>query len=356
MTISGPSPSMPCVFPFQFKGIDHNQCIWDGDSENGPWCSTNVDDDGKHISGEGNWGNCASECPFSPSPYEDKSQKTITDESSTKHGQTTDVNDKNVDGGCFEENSKYIPLDIFGQGRSVEYDARACQSRCARFEGCSYFSFWPHDGGCHLSRSSAKMVADSIAVSGPKRCPKDKLDYKGHGCVIIGGGGGEDPGKPCIFPFSYKGIEYTECTTIDNDRKHWCATKVDTNGSYIDGKWGNCNSICPKSTQDQEYLCGNRHCLWENYKEGIDWGFYSESNNDCKICQSNCTNDENCVGVECGGNIHYCSWWKRGRCVSESEQTMNHDEHLTCTKADGRCYSTAHIISGLPFHNSILLL
>ena len=30
---------------------------------------------------------------------------------------------------------------------------------------------------------------------------------------------------------------------------------------------------------------------------------------------------------------------------------MKHDEHLTCTKADGRFYSTAHIISGLTFYH-----
>ena len=67
-TIKGPSPNLPCVFPFEFKGIDHNQCIWDGDSVNGAWCSTKVDKKGKHVSGGGHWGNCAPECPFSKLP------------------------------------------------------------------------------------------------------------------------------------------------------------------------------------------------------------------------------------------------------------------------------------------------
>ena len=67
-TIKGPSPNLPCVFPFEFKGIDHNQCIWDGDSENGAWCSTKVDKKGKHVSGGGHWGNCAPECPFNTPP------------------------------------------------------------------------------------------------------------------------------------------------------------------------------------------------------------------------------------------------------------------------------------------------
>ena len=65
-TIKGPSPNTPCVFPFEFKGIDYNQCTWEGDSIEGAWCSTKVDSKGKHVSGHGNWGNCGDGCPMTP--------------------------------------------------------------------------------------------------------------------------------------------------------------------------------------------------------------------------------------------------------------------------------------------------
>lgn len=74
---------MPCIFPFEFKGIDHNQCIWDGDSENGAWCSTKVDRKGKHLSGHGSWGNCASECPFTPNPSKNTVIQTTTGRTTT---------------------------------------------------------------------------------------------------------------------------------------------------------------------------------------------------------------------------------------------------------------------------------
>ena len=77
-TVSGPSSDMPCIFPFEFKGIDHNQCIWDGNSENGAWCSTKVDINGKHLSGYGNWGNCASNCPIEHKQMNDYSIQTLT--------------------------------------------------------------------------------------------------------------------------------------------------------------------------------------------------------------------------------------------------------------------------------------
>ena len=64
-------------------------------------------------------------------------------------------------------------------------------------------------------------------------------------CAINGGKGGDDPGKPCVFPFTYKELTYTECTTFENNGTHWCSTEVDASGSYIDGKWGNCNERCP---------------------------------------------------------------------------------------------------------------
>ena len=64
-------------------------------------------------------------------------------------------------------------------------------------------------------------------------------------CAIKGGKGGDDPGKPCVYPFTYKERTYTECTTFENNNTHWCSTEVDASGNYIDGKWGNCNAKCP---------------------------------------------------------------------------------------------------------------
>ena len=69
-TSGGPSANAPCVFPFKFRGEIHNECNWDGDSSNGAWCSTLIDDSGQHVGGKGNWGNCGSKCPIPPNPKE----------------------------------------------------------------------------------------------------------------------------------------------------------------------------------------------------------------------------------------------------------------------------------------------
>ena len=33
-----------------------------------PWCSTQVDDDGSHVGGQGKWGNCGPGCPIPEDP------------------------------------------------------------------------------------------------------------------------------------------------------------------------------------------------------------------------------------------------------------------------------------------------
>ena len=58
-TISGPSPNVPCIFPFTYKKITYDECVPVMD---GAWCSTEVDDDGFHIIGR--WGYCGQECPI----------------------------------------------------------------------------------------------------------------------------------------------------------------------------------------------------------------------------------------------------------------------------------------------------
>ncbi|XP_062381919.1 uncharacterized protein LOC134069825 [Sardina pilchardus] len=49
---------------------------------------------------------------------------------------------------------------------------------------------------------------------------------------------GNANGAVCVFPFKYKGISYSECTSIDS-RMPWCAT---TDNYARDRKWGVCTS------------------------------------------------------------------------------------------------------------------
>ena len=77
------------------------------------------------------------------------------------------------------------------------------------------------------------------------------------------------------------------------------------------------------------YICENRHCSWWNYVRGEDWDYYSKTNGDCNICQSKCSKDPNCGGVECGGTSKYCSWWKKGKCAKSSEKTITFDRMVT---------------------------
>ena len=69
--------------------------------------------------------------------------------------------------------------------------------------------------------------------------------------------------KDCIFPFKFKGKTYASCTkdhTTNN--KVWCATKVDSIGTVIDGKWGDCDSSC--SEADSNEYCQQSEFFYEN--------------------------------------------------------------------------------------------
>ena len=57
-TFSGPKPNKPCVFPFDYKGFTHFDCITVEHDQ--LWCSTEVHANGGHV--DGNWGNCGDEC------------------------------------------------------------------------------------------------------------------------------------------------------------------------------------------------------------------------------------------------------------------------------------------------------
>ena len=67
---NGDRSDIPCVFPFEFKGMEYNECIWENhpNNENWPWCSTNTSGIGQNYSELMNWGNCVLGCPIHPHP------------------------------------------------------------------------------------------------------------------------------------------------------------------------------------------------------------------------------------------------------------------------------------------------
>ena len=66
MTDDGASPNKPCIFPFKLRSNNetYTKCRPGIDGTNHkPWCSTQVDKHGVHLSGQGLWGNCGPNCP-----------------------------------------------------------------------------------------------------------------------------------------------------------------------------------------------------------------------------------------------------------------------------------------------------
>ena len=51
-----------CKLPFIYKGITYEKCPVDPIDPNETWCSTKTDSNGVHISGNGHFGFCSSEC------------------------------------------------------------------------------------------------------------------------------------------------------------------------------------------------------------------------------------------------------------------------------------------------------
>merc|ERR1719346_385933 len=63
-TVSGPSPNSKCVLPFTYNGKTYYECPVDPEDSTKFWCSTQVDQNGNHISNIGAYGHCGSSCPL----------------------------------------------------------------------------------------------------------------------------------------------------------------------------------------------------------------------------------------------------------------------------------------------------
>ena len=77
----------------------------------------------------------------------------------------------------------------------------------------------------------------------------EKSRLSGITCTTVGGA---DPGKSCVFPFSFRDVVYTECTLVGTGGlpDPWCSTLTDERGQHVSGqgKWGNCPPECLETT------------------------------------------------------------------------------------------------------------
>ena len=61
-------------------------------------------------------------------------------------------------------------------------------------------------------------------------------------CVTTGG---PDPGANCVFPFTYNGVEYNGCTSVDSvNSVPWCSTSAIYNGQDGENGFGHCATSC----------------------------------------------------------------------------------------------------------------
>ena len=90
----------------------------------------------------------------------------------------------------------------------------------------------------------ATAVYDSHSYYSTKYC--DATDLEGSDSVQWGT---TVTAEGCVFPFSYLGVTYLECTSAQASQA-WCATSVNSNGNYE--TWQYCESSYGSSADSSE--------------------------------------------------------------------------------------------------------
>nr|XP_033800440.1 lymphocyte antigen 75 isoform X1 [Geotrypetes seraphini] len=79
---------------------------------------------------------------------------------------------------------------------------------------------------------------------------------------------GNAHGKPCEFPFQYKGKLFHDCTIDERSESGWCATTFDYDS---DGKWGVCLKSVNGCDHHWEQHSGLQSCYQFNFQSVLSW-------------------------------------------------------------------------------------
>ena len=99
---------------------------------------------------------------------------------------------------------------------------------------------------------------------------------------------------------------------------------------------------------DLGYNCTSAFCEKHPFTKDVDFGYYSLEKwwNSCSWCQSECSNDPECVAFECVDKstltpmqyldvLHSdnkCIWWRKDTCKMSNTTTMLGKTYKTCWK------------------------
>ena len=83
-------------------------------------------------------------------------------------------------------------------------------------------------------------------------------------CKTSGGTAPEE--SLCSFPFVYKGVQYNDCTTVDNVGKLWCSTQSHLTSRYDGSLWGNCQCAMGLDDATASYMDSSLQTVMAAYK------------------------------------------------------------------------------------------
>ncbi|XP_060137181.1 uncharacterized protein LOC132592948 [Zootoca vivipara] len=207
----GIANGQPCVFPFTYKSRTFYTCSNEDDPLGRFWCATTGDYDKDQ-----KWSSCVDTrlstrptgpCVF-PFIYKGKSYMSCTTDGESEIKLWCSLTSN------YDEDQKWTYCDLsVGQHCVCPFI----------YNGKSYSS-------CTKDDANAMWCATEVDPD-----TKEMIESKWKECKTKENGGNDD-GRPCVFPFVYNGETFNTCTN-KNAMGYWCATT----GNYDkDGKWSIC--------------------------------------------------------------------------------------------------------------------
>ncbi|XP_040572668.1 matrix metalloproteinase-9 isoform X3 [Lepeophtheirus salmonis] len=208
-TTEGPS----CIFPFQFMGEFHHDCMQISKTSSSFMCAIQVNTFGIAIQ----FGICNKSCPIKTTKLISTNPRTT---STTKTSINTSTDSTTNSTGCTTTNGEVCKFPFIYLG--VTYN------ECTSIDNAGVF--W-----CALSLYGTGE-ANVYGICG-NNCQKTSTTVGKstiQGCTTNG--------EVCKFPFIYSDVTYNECTSKENAGVLWCATSRYDTGEALD--YGACGKSC----------------------------------------------------------------------------------------------------------------
>ena len=205
---------------------------------------------------------------------------------------------------CYHLSASFTPLDLLGEERTQEATYDLCQGRCLKTKGCTRFTYFMEDQGCHLQSNGSHLVFLPGSIAGESDCnASDKVKFDSY-MKSLPRMDGKNGRIPCEDSWASFAVDDDDLTEPEDSFAEVTCGQLKTRGVRPGAQ--SCEGVVRQNCPVLCGFCGEVGECGDGKKDEHPVFFVGNETLGCEVLQDACHHDQE-VDMKCKETCGLCT-------------------------------------------------